>query len=128
MDLLARLVGADAARQFRERVTAPASRVAPAPVRPGTGTPGRSDVRSAPAPSSVAAPAALQDPLALASLDAGDFPTSILATAAIPAPPLLAAFANGPALRAAILFAEALAPPVALRDNLSARASVYGEE
>jgi hypothetical protein len=44
-----------------------------------------------------------------------DFPTSILGTPTVVRPPLLASFASRDALLAAIVFSEALAPPVSLR-------------
>ncbi len=49
------------------------------------------------------------------SLPAPEFPTSILETAPAAASPLLRAFGTPAALLGAIVYAEALAPPVALR-------------
>ena len=46
-----------------------------------------------------------------------DFPTSILGTAVVATPPLLAAFASREGLLGAIVFSEALSPPIALREN-----------
>jgi hypothetical protein len=46
-----------------------------------------------------------------------DFPTSILGTARMADAPLLAAFGSRDALLAAIVFSEALAPPVGLREQ-----------
>ena len=61
--------------------------------------------------------ARVEPPIAGSFIDVlpADFPTSILGTAVAAAPPLLGAFASREALLAAIVYAEALAPPIALR-------------
>jgi hypothetical protein len=122
MDLLERIFGVETMARAREaareaqaranatfaslpasvapRVVAPLAPAAPRPRSPRAG-PG-ANVRASFDDSSPDFPAA-------------DFPTSILGTAEVARPPLLAAYASRDALLAAIVYSEALAPPIALR-------------
>ncbi len=132
MTLLERIFGVETmarvreeARQAQARALAQSGARAPAsiPAKPVL-RPARRQAPSGAAsqaePSPVGAPQRVASaPPAIAGgfVDAlpAEFPTSILGTAVVDTPPLLVAFASREALLAAIVFSEALAPPLGLR-------------
>ena len=128
MDLLERIFGVETmarvreeARQAQARALAQTSASVSVPARQ---TPGVRQALAKVAPQARPAGAPVPQPVRIAApesaggfIDAlpADFPTSILGTAAAATPPLLGAFASREALLAAIVYSEALAPPIALR-------------
>jgi hypothetical protein len=124
MDLLERIFGVETMARARAAAREAQSRANAAAVAlPMEATPRRASAPASRGPgAAIPRPQVQTRPNARVPFDdapsaspAVDFPTSILGTTDAARPPLLAAYASRDAVLAAIVYSEALAPPVALR-------------